>query len=424
MIDRLYAALDDRLGVARLLRGQLSKPFPSHWSFLLGEVALYSFIVLILTGVFLTFFFEPSTEEIVYSGAYQPLRGVEMSRAYASVLETSFSVRAGLVMRQIHHWAALVFVAAIVVHLARVFFTGAFRKPRELNWVVGTTMLILAIGNGFLGYSLVDDLLSGTGLRIGYSIVLSVPVVGEWMAFLLFGGEFPTPETIPRFYAMHIFLLPALLGILIAVHLAIVWHQKHTQFPAPGRTESNVVGTRFWPGYTAKSVGLFFLVTAALALLGGLVQINPVWLYGPFDPAAVSSPAQPDWYLGWVEGAMRLAPPWDLQLGDYLIPETFLPTVALPGLTFLGIYLWPFLEARFTGDHSEHHLLDRPGQRPVRTAVGVAATVFYGILLLAGSDDVLAVSTEAEVVELVWVLRAAALLLPPVAGWATYRILR
>ena len=424
MIDRVFHGLDERLGIVSTLRGQLRKPFPSHWSFLLGEVALYSFIVLVLTGVFLTFFFEPSTEEIVYRGAYEPLVGLEMSQAYASVLELSFDVRAGLVMRQIHHWAALVFVAAIVVHLGRIFFTGAFRKPREVNWVVGLTMFVLAIANGFLGYSLVDDLLSGTGVRIGYSIVLSVPLIGSWLAFLLFGGEFPSPEMIPRFYSLHILILPVIIGVLITVHLAIIWRQKHTQFGVGERSESKVIGTALWPGYAAKSVGFFFLVTSALAFLGGLVQINPIWLYGPFDPAAVTSPAQPDWYVGWVEGAMRLFPPWSFQVGDVLFSELFFPAVLLPAVTFVALYLWPWLEARATGDHREHHVLDRPGDRPVRTAVGAGAITFYGLLLLAGSDDIIALVTGAQVVELVWALRITVLVLPLVVGWTTHRILR
>lgn len=424
MIDRLYRALDERLAVGRSLREQLRKPFPSHWSFLLGEVALYSFIVLLLTGIFLTFFFEPSLEEITYRGAYEPLHGVEMSRAYASALELSFDVQAGLIMRQIHHWAALVFVAAITVHMGRVFFTGAFRKPRELTWVVGVTLLILAIANGFIGYSLLDDLLSGTGLRIGYSIILSIPTVGVWIAFLLFGGEFPTTEMLPRLYSMHILLIPALIGILIAVHLALVWHQKHTQFPGSGGSEEKVVGTPLWPGYAAKSIGFFFLVTAALAVLGGLVQINPIWLYGPFEPSAVTSPAQPDWYMGWIEGAMRIFPPLAIEIGDYLIPETFWPTIVLPALTFLAIYAWPWIEARSTGDHDIHNILDRPSERPGRTAIGATAIAFYGLLLLAGSDDILTLATNAQITQVVWSFRIAVLIVPPLAGWATFRILQ
>jgi ubiquinol-cytochrome c reductase cytochrome b subunit len=276
--DRIGTWLDDRLRLSRFARDALSKVFPDHWAFMFGEIALYSFVVLVLTGVFLSFFYEPSSTPTTYHGVYEPLRGLEMSNAYASTLRLSFEVRAGLVMRQTHHWAALVFIGAIVVHLCRVFFTGAFRRPREINWVIGVTLLLLALFNGFSGYSLPDDLLSGTGLRIMYSIVLSIPFVGPWIAFLLFGGEFPAEQILARLFVLHIFIVPVLLAGLLGAHLALIWHQKHTQFAEPGHTERNVVGSRLWPTYTLKSVGLFFLVAAVLAGLGGLVQINPVWL--------------------------------------------------------------------------------------------------------------------------------------------------
>ncbi|MDQ3574416.1 MAG: cytochrome b, partial [Actinomycetota bacterium] len=299
---RLGRWSDDRLGVSRFARTALRKVFPDHWSFMLGELAMYCFVVLVVTGVFLSFFFDASLGEVVYHGKYGPLQGVEMSEAYRSVIELSWDVRAGLVMRQIHHWAALLFVAALITHLCRVFFTGAFRKPRELNWMIGVTLLVLAIANGFTGYSLPDDLLSGTGLHIMYAIVLSIPVLGEWLAALIFGGEFPAHDIIGRLYVMHILLVPAAITGLLGAHLAILWRQKHTQFPGPGRTERNVVGSHLWPTYTARSMALFCLVLAVLAALAGLAQINPVWLYGPFRPASVSTAAQPDWYLGWIEG--------------------------------------------------------------------------------------------------------------------------
>ncbi|MGD2059627.1 MAG: cytochrome b, partial [Acidimicrobiia bacterium] len=298
MLKRLLVGLDKRLGAASFTRRVLDKVFPDHWSFMLGEVALYAFIILVVTGVFLSFFFDASQADTVYRGSYEPLRGVEVSQAYRSVLDLSFEVRAGLVMRQAHHWAAIVFVAAIVVHLARVFFTGAFRKPRDINWIIGVTLLLLAIFNGLTGYSLPDDLLSGIGLRVAYSITLSVPLLGAWLAYLVFGGEFPAEGIIPRLYSIHIMLIPIAIAVLLSVHLALIWHQKHTQFPEPGRTEDNVVGSRLWPTYAVKSIGLFMMVIAVIMTLGGLVQVNPVWLYGPYDPTVVTSPAQPDWYLG------------------------------------------------------------------------------------------------------------------------------
>src|SRR5262245_9968358 len=370
LMPRLVRWLDRRIGGARLARKTLDKVFPDHWSFLLGEVSLYCFIVLVLTGTYLALFFSPSEATIDYTGSYAPLRGVEMSEAYNSAIRLSFDVRAGLVMRQIHHWAALVFVAAIVAHLARIFFTGAFRRPRELNWMIGVTLLLLAMVNGFAGYSLLDDQLSGTGLRVANAIILSIPVVGTWVSSLAFGGPFPGPDMLQRLFVVHILIIPAVIGVLIAVHLALVVRHKHTHFPGPGRREDNVVGQRFWPTYTAKAGGLFFLVAATLAALGGLVQINAIWVMGPYRPADVSSASQPDWYMGWADGGLRLMPPWEIRAFGYQVPNPFFPGVLLPTVVFTILYFWPFVESRRTGDHVEHHVLDRPRDRPVRTGIG------------------------------------------------------
>jgi ubiquinol-cytochrome c reductase cytochrome b subunit len=425
MLRKTARWIDSRLGGSAFVEQSLNKVFPDHWSFMVGEVALYCFVVLLLTGIFLTFFFDASLEETVYSGRYEPLQGLEVSAAYRSVVELSFDVRAGLVMRQMHHWAAIVFVGAIVVHLCRVFFTGAFRRPREINWLIGVTLLILAIFNGFTGYSLPDDLLSGTGLRIAYSVALSIPVIGTWMAFLVFGGEFPAEEIIGRLFVMHVMLVPAAIIGLLTAHLAIIWRQKHTQFPGPGRTESNVVGSKLWPTYTAKSIGLFFSVFAVLALLGGIAQINPVWLYGPFEPSAVTSPAQPDWYLGWIEGALRMFPPWEISAFGHTIPNPFFPAVLIPGVTFLLLYLWPFIEARFTHeDLVDHELLDRPRDKPLRTALGVATLTFYGVMFFAASNDLIAKWFHADVLVITWVFRIANLVLPILFGFVAYRVMK
>jgi ubiquinol-cytochrome c reductase cytochrome b subunit len=423
IVRRATRWLDDRLGVSSFARTALDKVFPDHWSFMLGEIALYCFVVLVLTGIYLSFFFVPSSRDVLYDGTYAPLRGVGVSEAFASVLRISFDVRAGMVFRQMHHWAALVFVAAIALHLSRVFFTGAFRRPREINWIIGVTLLLLAMFNGFSGYSLPDDLLSGTGLRIAYSVALSIPAAGTWLAFLVFGGEFPANDVISRLYVLHIFLVPAALATLITIHLSIIWRQKHTQFPGPGRTETNVVGSRLWPTYAAKSVALFFVVGAVLGLLGGLAQINPVWLYGPFVPSAVSSPAQPDWYLGWLEGALRLFPNWEIRAFGHTVANPFFPAVLLPGITFLLLYLWPFIEGRFTGDRLHHELLDRPRDRPVRTGLGAAALTFYGVLFFAASNDVMAKLFHVSVTGVTWVFRILVLALPPVVGFGVYRFM-
>jgi ubiquinol-cytochrome c reductase cytochrome b subunit len=389
--------VDDRLGVSKLADNVLNHVFPDNWSFLLGEIAMYCFVILVVTGVYLTFFFHPSSRDVVYGGSYEPLRGLHMSEAYESTVSLSFDVRAGLVVRQIHHWTADVFAAAVVVHLCRIFFTGAFRRPREINWIIGLTMLLLVIANGFAGYSLPDDLLSATGLRIAYSLMLSIPLVGTWMASLFFGGTYPGPSAIGRLFIIHVLILPALIAVLLGVHLAIIWRQKHTQFPGPGRTEHNVVGSRLWPTYAAKSAGLFAALVAVVAALGGLAQINPIWLYGPYHTGAVTTAAQPDWYMGWLEGALRIFPAWRVHVWNHTIPELFWPGAVLPGLTFALLYAWPFIEARVTHDHSDHQLLDRPRSRPARTAIGTGVLTFYIVLFAAGSQDIFAQHLNAPI---------------------------
>jgi ubiquinol-cytochrome c reductase cytochrome b subunit len=421
---RLVRALDDRLRAAPLARRGMAKVFPDHWSFMLGEIALYSFVALVLTGIYLTLFFEPSSAVRSYLGEYQPLRGERMSAAYASTVALSFDVRAGLLVRQTHHWASLLFVGAIVLHLMRIFFTGAFRRPREINWLIGVTMLALALLNGFTGYSIPDDLLSGTGLRIIYSVVESTPLVGGWLAVLLFGGEFPAAQTIPRLFVTHVLLVPGALAVLIALHLATIVRQRHSQFPGPGRTESNAVGSQLWPSYTVRTLALFAWVLAVLFALGGLAQINPVWIYGPFDPSQATSPAQPDWYVAWGDGALRLFPPVEFRIFGYLVPAPFLPGALLGALTFLSLYAWPFLEARRIRDHTAHQLLDPPREQPVRLGVGVAALVFYGLLVVAAADDVLARLLQIPVTGVLRALQILVLTLPVLAGVSAFLVAR
>ena len=419
---RVVRWLDRRVGGARMARKTLDKVFPDHWSFLLGEVALYCFVILVLTGIYLSLFFTPSTSVVTYDGSYGPLRGVEMSEAYESAIRISFDVRAGMVMRQMHHWAALVFLAAIVAHLARIFFTGAFRRPRELNWMIGVTLLVLGMLNGFAGYSLLDDQLSGTGLRIANAIILSIPVVGTWISSLVFDGPYPGTEILQRLFVAHILLIPAAIGVLIAVHLALVIRHKHTQYPGPGKREDNVVGQRLWPTYTAKAGGLFFLVASALAALGGLAQINAIWVTGPYHGADVSSASQPDWYMGWTEGGLRLMPPWEVRAFGYQIPNPFFPGVLLPSIVFGIMYAWPFIQARRAKTDQEHHILFRPRDHPVHTGIGVAAFTFVTVMMVAGSSDVIAVTFGVSVNAVIWTLRTALLVLPPIAGLVAARL--
>jgi ubiquinol-cytochrome c reductase cytochrome b subunit len=415
--------LDDRIIVAPWLRRTMNKVYPDHWSFLLGEIALYSFIILLLSGTYLTFFFDASMREVVYDGSYAPLRGVEMSAAYDSALALSFDVRGGLFMRQLHHWAALLFVASIVVHLLRIFFTGAFRRPRETNWMIGVVMLVLALLMGVTGYSLPDDLLSGTGLRIISAILLSVPVIGTWAHFAVFNGDFVGEQIIGRFYIVHVLLIPAILLALIGLHLLILVKQKHTQFPGAGRTEHNVVGNRLFPTFAAKATGLVFVVFGVCALLGGLVQINPIWLWGPYNPAQVSSASQPDWYIGFLDGSTRLFPPWDINLpGDYTIPALFWPTVVVAGAMFTVLAIYPMIERKLTGDTASHHLLQRPRDVPVRTSLGAMALSFYVWLWMSGGNDVIADKFDISLNAMTWIGRIGMIIVPPIAYAITYRI--
>jgi ubiquinol-cytochrome c reductase cytochrome b subunit len=422
--DRLMVWLDQRTGAARVLRTALRKVFPDHWSFLLGEIALFCFVILLATGTFMTFFYVPSAAPVTYEGPYAPLQGQEVSAAFDSVMHLSFEVQAGLLMRQIHHWSALTFVAVVVLHLARVFFTGAFRRPRELNWLVGFGLLVLALAEGFTGYSLPDDLLSGTGARILYSVLLSVPFIGPWLASLAFGGEFPTEAIIPRLFVLHVLFLPALVIGAITIHIVLLVLHKHTQYRSPIAREENVVGRYFWPGQVFLSTGLFFLTAAVLAVIGGLFQVNPIWLYGPFDASVVASPAQPDWYVGWLDGALRIFPPFEPVILGITIPSVFVPGIVLPGLLFTIVALWPFVEAWLSKDHADHHLLDDPWDHPLRFATGLAILTIFGVLTLAGGNDVLAFYFGTDVHTLTILFRWLSLILPVVVWIVAWRFAR
>jgi ubiquinol-cytochrome c reductase cytochrome b subunit len=417
--------VDERSGAAPFLKKALRYVFPDHWSFLLGEVALYAFIVLVGTGVYLTLFFEPSTADTVYRGSYAPLQGAHMTEAYRSVVDISFKVKAGLLIRQTHHWAANVFVAAIVLHLFRIFFTGAFRKPRDVTYYLGLSMLSVALLEGYIGYSLADDLLSGMGLAIGYSVAMSIPVVGANLAALIWGGPFPGGHAFwPRMYVAHVFLFPALIGGLLAIHLVLVAARHHTQFRQSARhTEKQVVGVPTFPGQTPRSLGLLAAVAALLFLLGGLVQINPIWLWGPYHVGSSTNGAQPDWYLGWLIGALRLMPGFDLTIGNYtLVPNPFWGGVLFPGIVFGILFLWPWLERKATGDRAFHNLLDRPRDAPWRTAVGVAIVTWVFLIFLAGSADRALVTFNLGYTGQIWFYRVAIWVIPLVALVLTHRI--
>ncbi|HKS48992.1 MAG TPA: cytochrome bc complex cytochrome b subunit [Amycolatopsis sp.] len=415
--------MDQRYHLAKGLRHQLNKVFPTHWSFLLGEIALYSFIVLIASGVYLTLFFDPSMSEVTYQGSFTGLQGVEMSRAFATTLDISFDVRGGLFVRQLHHWAALIFVAAMMVHMFRIFFTGAFRRPREANWIVGGLLLILGMFEGFFGYSLPDDLLSGTGIRATLSgVVLSVPVMGTWLHWALFGGEFPGDQIVPRMYTLHILLLPGIMLALVGAHLALVWYQKHTQFPGVRRKETNVVGVRIMPVFALKGGAFFAVTTGVLALMAGVFQINPIWNIGPYNAAQVSAGSQPDWYLAWADGILRIFPAWELYLGNYTVPAVFFAGgVGLP-ILFALFLVYPFIERKLSGDTAHHNLLQRPRDVPVRTSLGMMALAFFAVIEASGFNDIIADQFDISLNATTWAGRIGVLVAPPLAYFITYRI--
>jgi len=405
VIARLVGWLDARLGSAPFLRGALRKAFPDHWSFALGEVNAYCFLILIASGTYLAFFFDPSD-------------------AYRSTLHLSFDVEAGLFVRQLHHWTALLFVAAILAHAARVFFTGAFRRPRELTWMIGVLLCGAAIFEGFAGYSLPGDLLSGLGLRIADSVALSIPVAGTWISGLALGGAFPSTQMLPRLFVAHVYLLPAVIAGLMLAHVGLVWRQKHTQFRGPQRTETNVVGAPLFPNYAWRSLALGAGVLAIVCGLGAIVQINPVWTYGPYASWQGISPAQPDWYLAWLEGALRLGPAWEPHVFGHPIPPVFWPGAVLPLLGGIVLLFWPFFERAASGDDREHNLLDRFSDAPVRTGIGIAGLTAFGVLTLAGGDDIQAAAAYVPVSTLVVLYRIALIALPLLFGLVAYGFAR
>ena len=404
IVRRAAGWLDERLGTNAGARYLLAKIYPDHWAFYLGEFALYFFVALVGTGIWLTFAFDPTP-----------------ANAYGSVLElTNRTHPIGYVIRQVHHWSAVCFVAAILVHMARIFFTGAFRKPRELNWMIGLTMLALASFTGFTGYSLPNDGLSGTGLRIADSVARSIPLIGRWAAAVLNGGDgYPGPLLEAHLYTWHVYYLPIALATLIALHLGLVIYQKHTQFVRDPRV---VVGRRFWPDYALRTLAVFGATAAALALLATFFEINPIESYGPYHPWTATNGAVPDWYTAFLEGALRLGPATEIVVLGHPIPPVFWPGLVLPTVTFVFLLAWPFIEQRITRDAAWHDVLDLPTQVPMRVGVG-AALIFDGVLLtLAAADDQTAAALHLRLETLVWVYRVLLFAGPLAAGILAARV--
>jgi len=428
---QVYDWFDSRLD---LENGQtfLGKAFPAEDSFLLGEVAVFCFLLLILTGVFLGFFYEPSTSDVEYDGPVAEFQGEEMPEAFVSVLHITYAVPFGMFIRRLHHWAAHLFVASIGLHMLRVFFTGAYRNPREPNWIVGTGLAVLAMGAAYTGYALPFDEFAATATGIGYNLTVSIPLVGDFLGEIVFGGEFPTSATIPRLYFLHVLIIPLAIMGLLAIHMYILIRQKHTEAPREDDIETGservdreddgvIVGLPAFPNQAAVSAVVFFLTAAVLSLLAGLLPVHNVAEYGPNDPASTPALIMPDWFLMWVYGFLKLLPGIAVDIGPVHINSEFLGGIVLPGLVFGAILVWPFVDRT---PEPTHFTVD-PLERPWQTAVGVAAVAFVMIASIAGMNNILAnqvLNSSTNVVNPV--LTAALLLVPPLFGAITYLLLR
>lgn len=419
---RVVDFADQRITASRWLQRNAGKAFPNHWSFWLGYIALFSLVVILISGIFLTVWFKPSMAPVAYDGAYAPLHGVVVSEAYASTLELSFEVRGGLLMRQVHYWATHVFIAAMAVHLLRVYFTGAFRTPRKLNWLIGLGLLVLGIVGGYTGHALPDDLLSGTGLRVIEGGMLAIPIVGTYLSSLIFGGEYPGDDIVSRLYVFHVFLIPGLIVALLALHLILVRRQGRTQWGGAGKTNRNIVGSSFVV-HIARAGAFMLIVLGVILLMAATLQINPVWLRGPYDPSQVGAGSQPDWYIGFLDGALRLMPPWEIDVfGHELTMSVLVPAIVLPGIILITLAIYPWIEQKITGAEGDRNILDRPRNMPARTGLGVGFIVFYLLLWIAGGNDVLATVVDVPVNWVTRFLQISIILLPPLAYSITKRI--
>ena len=428
-LGRLYGWLDDRLGLGEA-QTFLGKAFPAEDSYLLGEVAAFCFLLLVLTGVFLGFFFEPSTSDVEYTGSVAQYQGQEMPEAFVSVLNITYDVPFGMLIRRMHHWAAHLFVASIGLHMLRVFFTGAYRNPREINWVVGSGLAGLSMFAAYTGYALPFDEFASTAVGIGYNVASSVPILGDPLAQIVFGGEFPSSATIPRLFFLHVLLIPIAIAGLLGLHMVILIRQKHTEAPREadvgGREpvdsddDSVVVGLPMVPNQAAVSAVVFFLTLAVLSLLAGFLPVHNIAEYGPMDPASTPSLIMPDWFLMWGYGFLKLVPSWmsfDL-LGIHVSSE-FLGGLVLPGLVFVALVAWPFV------DYEEEpvHFGANPLERPFPTAVGVAGIVFIMVASIAGMDVIVAEILHTTTAALKPFLIGLLVLAPLAAGAITYGVL-
>ena len=418
----LFDVLDDRLRLRPGTRKTLNKVFPHHWSFLLGETAVVCLVILVLTGTYLTFFYRASTEPILYSGAFDLYRGAELPGAFESTLRLSYDVPGGLLFRRLHRGASHLFIASVVLHLLRILFTGAFRRPRELNYLIGIVMFTIAIFEGFLGYSLPYDSLAGTGIRILYSSLLAFPLVGGQMAFWVFGGAFPTGDAIPRFFVLHVMVLPALLLGLTFLHLALLVRQRHTQFPRRGVDgHLYVFGKPLWPSQFAETTTLVLWVGGLLAAAAVLIPWADVALLGPYVPGEVGNNAQPDWFMFWLDGVLRMVPGIEVDLPGFTLNGVFIAGIVLPGLVFGALIVYPFLERRVYRLQGDWHVLQNPLDIPLRAGFGLGT--FSAVLLMsaAATSDQLSRITGIPIENVLWFFRITTVVVPPLLAFLIYR---
>jgi ubiquinol-cytochrome c reductase cytochrome b subunit len=406
-----------------------------RWPFLFAEIALYDFVVLALTGVYLAVFFNPAMTRVTYHGSYGPLRGVPVSQAYESALHISFDLPGGLLMRQIHQWAALIFVAAVCLQLLQLFFTGAFRRPRRLHWLIWVTLLPLGMVEGWTGTILPDDMLSGGSLALLQAVLQSIPVVGTHLMLWVFGGAVPGHAIIPRLYWLHLLVLPTVMIGLLALGRQLARRTGLTCRPSPLGSSRRVPGWRGlvqrgsgWRGLVqnptaATSLAMFSVTCGVLALLGTLAQIDPIWSIGPYQPGATTAGAVPDWYMGFLDGALRVMPGWEVMVaGHPLTLAVLVPALIVPGAFFALLAAYPLIERRLTGDQGVHLLPDRPRDAATRTAVGVAGITFYGVLWAAAANDQIAYHFHVDLYTVTWVFRVAVFAGPLLAFAFTRRI--
>ena len=400
-----YEWLNERLDLDRLNKKFMRKAFPVHHSFFLGEITLFAFITLVLTGLFLTFNFEPSARIIKVAGR-------ELPAAYASVLYID-SLPFGKVIRSVHHWSAHIMVAAAFLHLLRILLSGAYKKPREINWFLGLALLGVVVFTAFTGYSLPYDAFSVTATQIGYGIGASIPYIGEWIAQLIFGGEFPTLHSLPRLYSLHVLWLPLTLMALIGLHMLIMIKQKHTQpryakAVAPGK----ILGVPMMPMQVSVMTLLFLLYLGVLFILGGSIIAHPIEAYGP--PSTSTPAVKPDWYFLWIYGILQIIPnTWVIPLpgGAEINPE-FIGGVLVPGILGLVAVILPFVDNRKT----KMRYVELPSRHPMRTSVTVGILVFFLVATLAGWKQELGLSNAT-----LWTMLIS---FPLLAWWVTYVIMR